>query len=118
MDGNGSTGTIQAVGIGSVEFGNAGLGALVQASASAGFDNITAVFGLVQKDPSSIISLKGSDITTPKDIQGKKWGTVARNLSDGMLNAFAAANGIDVSTLEAINSDHTGTDTASWAAAW
>jgi NitT/TauT family transport system substrate-binding protein len=102
MDGNGSTGTIQAVGNGSVDFGNAGLGALVQASASAGFDNITAVFGLVQKDPSSIISLKGSGITTPADIAGKRWGTEARNVTDGMLNAFAEANGIDISTVEVI----------------
>ena len=48
MDGNGSTGTIQAIANGSVEFGNASLSALAQASATAGFHDITAVFGLVQ----------------------------------------------------------------------
>jgi NitT/TauT family transport system substrate-binding protein len=102
MDGNGSSGTIQALTNGSVNFGNASLGALVQASATAGFDNLTAVFGLVQKDPSSIISLKGSGITTPKDIEGKRWGTEARNVTDGMLNAFAAANDVNLDSVEVI----------------
>lgn len=102
MDGNGSSGTIQALTNGSVNFGNASLGALVQASAMAGFDNLTAVFGLVQKDPSSIISLKGSGITSPKDITGKRWGTEARNVTDGMLNAFAAANDVDLDSIDVI----------------
>lgn len=105
IDGDGSTGTIQAVGNGSVELGNAGLGALVQASAQAKFDNITAVFGLVQKDPSAIIALEGSGITEPKDIEGKRFATEAGNLSDGMIGAFAAVNGIDMDTVELIVTD-------------
>ncbi|WP_160299965.1 ABC transporter substrate-binding protein [Devosia geojensis] len=105
IDGDGSTGTIQAVGNGSVQLGNAGLGALVQASAAADFDNITAVFGLVQKDPSAIIALEGSGITEPKDIEGKRFATEAGNLSDGMITAFAEVNGIDMDTVEIIITD-------------
>jgi NitT/TauT family transport system substrate-binding protein len=102
LDGNGSTSTIQAVGNGTVQIGNASLAALVQASAAAGFDNITSVFGLVQKDPSSIISLAGSGIKEPKDIEGKRYATSPRNLTDGMVQAFAEANGVDFSTVKVI----------------
>jgi NitT/TauT family transport system substrate-binding protein len=106
MDGTGSTDTIQAVGNGSVQMGNAGLGALAQAAAQAKFDNITAVFGLVQKDPSSIISLKGSGILKPKDIEGKRFATEAGNFSDGMIGAFAAVNGIDLDTIQIVITDN------------
>ncbi|MDB5531113.1 MAG: putative transporter substrate binding protein [Devosia sp.] len=105
-DGDGSTGTIQAVGNGSIQLGNAGLGALVQASAQAKFDNITAVFGLVQKDPTSIISLKGSGIASPKDLEGKRFATEAGNLSDGMIGAFAEVNGVDMDKIELIITDN------------
>lgn len=105
VDGDGSTGTIQAVGNGSFDIGIAGLGALVQASATSGMDTITAVAGLVQKDPSSIIALKGSGITKPKDLEGKRFATEAGNLSDGMIGAFAEANGVDMDTVEMIVTD-------------
>lgn len=102
VDGNGSTGTIQAVENGSFNIGIAGLGALAQASATSHFDNITAVMGLVQKDPSSIIALKGSGISKPKDIEGKKFATDAGNLQDGMIKAFAAANNVDFDKVQVI----------------
>jgi len=102
LDGDGSTGTIQAVGNGSVQFGNASLGALVQASAQAQFHNMVAVFGLVQKDPTSVISLKGAGIQKPKDIEGKRFATEAGNLQDGMINAFAQVNGVDMDKVQII----------------
>jgi NitT/TauT family transport system substrate-binding protein len=105
VDGDGSTGTIAAVGNGSVQFGNAGLGALAQASANGHFDNITAVFDDVQKDPTSIISLKGSGISKPKDLEGKRFATDAGNLSDGMIGAFAAVNGVDMNKIKIIITD-------------
>jgi NitT/TauT family transport system substrate-binding protein len=109
VDGNGSTGTIQAIGNGSFNIGIAGLGALAQASATSGMDTVTAVAGLVQKDPSSIIALKGSGITKPQDIAGKRLATDAGNLSDGMIKAFAEANGVDMDSIKLIitNSDQT-----------
>lgn len=106
IDGTGSTDTIQAVGNGSVQLGNAGIGALAQASAQAKFDNITAVFGLVQKDPSAIITLEGSGIKEPKDIEGKRFATEAGNFSDGMIGAWAAVNGVDLDTVELIVTDN------------
>ncbi|WP_425053362.1 ABC transporter substrate-binding protein [Psychromarinibacter sp. S121] len=102
VDGNGSTGTIQAVGNGDFDIGIAGLGALAQAQKAAGADTIIAVAGLIQKDPTSIISLEGSGIASPKDIEGKRLGTDAGNFEDGMIKAFAEANGIDLEKVEVI----------------
>lgn len=102
VDGNGSTGTIQAIGNGDFDIGIAGLGALAQAQQAAGADNIIAVAGLLQKDPTSIISLEGSGIVTPKDIEGKRMGTDAGNLEDGMIRAFAEANDVDFDKIEVI----------------
>ncbi|HEY4202978.1 MAG TPA: ABC transporter substrate-binding protein [Devosiaceae bacterium] len=106
LDGDGSTGTIQAVGNGSVQFGNASLGALVQASAQAQFKNIQAVFGLVQKDPTAVISLKDKGIQKPSDIEGKTFATEAGNLQDGMINAFAEVNGVDMNKVQIIITDN------------
>ncbi|MBO9123976.1 MULTISPECIES: ABC transporter substrate-binding protein [unclassified Rhizobium] len=102
VDGNGSTGTIQAVGSGDFEIGIAGLGALAQAQQGSGADTLIAVAGLLQKDPTSVISLKGSGITTPKDIEGKRLGTDAGNFEDGMIKAFAEANGVDMNKVKVI----------------
>ena len=102
VDGNGSTGTIQAVGNGDFQVGIAGLGVLAQAQQQADADTMIAVAGLLQKDPTSIISLEGSGITSPKDIEGKRLGTDAGNLEDGMIKAFAAANDVDMDKVEII----------------
>jgi NitT/TauT family transport system substrate-binding protein len=104
-DGDGSTGTIQAVGNGSFNLGNAGIGALVQVSAHSGMTDLTAVFGLVQKDPSSVVTLKGSGITKPKDLEGKRFATEAGNLTDGMIKAFAEANDVDFDSFKIIITD-------------
>lgn len=49
VDGNGSTGTIQAVGNGDFEVGIAGLGVLAQAQQQADADTMIAVAGLLQR---------------------------------------------------------------------
>jgi NitT/TauT family transport system substrate-binding protein len=100
IDGSGSTASIQAATTGDYEFVEAGLGALAQAEQAAGADNLIAVAGLLQKDPSSIISLQGTGIKTPKDIEGKRFGTDAGNLEDSMIKAFADANGVDFSKVQ------------------
>jgi NitT/TauT family transport system substrate-binding protein len=101
-DGSGSTASIQAAGSGDFDIVLAGLGVLAQARQASGADNLVAVAGLLQKDPTSIISLEGSGIKTPKDIEGKRLGTDAGNLEDGMIKAFADANGVDFSKVEVI----------------
>lgn len=106
VDGSGSTSTIQAVGNGSFRLGNASLATLAQAAANSGNHDLIAIFGLLQKDPTSIISLEGSGIAEPKDIEGKRFATEAGNLSDGMITAFAEANGVDMDTVDIIITDN------------
>lgn len=101
-DGNGSTGTIVAMTNGDFDIGIAGLGVLAQFEAETSNEDLIAVAGLVQKDPTSIIALEGSGITEPMDIEGKRFGTSADNLEDGMVTAFAEANGIDMDTVEIV----------------
>ena len=88
-DGDGSTGTIKALMAGDFDIGIASLGTTAKAIQTGGAKDLIATAALVQKDPSSIISLAGSGIATPKDIEGKKFGTDAGNLEDGMIKAFA-----------------------------
>lgn len=70
-DGNGSTGTIKAVASGDFDIGIAGLGATAQASQASGSNELIAVAGLLQKDPSSIVSLKGSGILKPNTMPAR-----------------------------------------------
>jgi NitT/TauT family transport system substrate-binding protein len=102
VDGNGSTGTISAIGSGDFQMGIAGLGALAQAQQAAGADTIVAVAGLLQKDPSSIIALESSGIKEPKDIEGKRLGIDAGGFEDSMIKAFAEATDVDLAKVEII----------------
>lgn len=102
VDGNGSTGTIQAIGSGDFQIGVAGLGALAQAQQAAGADTIIGVAGLLQKDPTSIIALEKSGIKEPKDIEGKRLGVDAGGFEDSMMTAFAEAAGVDLDKVEII----------------
>lgn len=101
-DGDGSTGTIKALMAGDFDIGIASLGTTAKAIQTAGASDLIATAVLVQKDPSSIISLEGSSIKTPKDIEGKKFGTDAGNLEDGMIKAFAEVNGVDMDKIEIV----------------
>jgi NitT/TauT family transport system substrate-binding protein len=53
----------------------------------------------VQKAPDAVIALKGSGITRPKDVEGKRWGVVPDASFARTFPAFAAANGIDMSKI-------------------
>ncbi|MFE3837607.1 ABC transporter substrate-binding protein [Pseudogemmobacter sonorensis] len=101
-DGDGSTGTIKALVAGDFDIGIASLGTTAKAAQAAGATNLIGTAALVQKDPSSIISLEGSGIKTPKDIEGRKFGTDAGNLEDGMIKAFAEVNGVDMDKVEIV----------------
>lgn len=101
-DGNGSTGTIQALMAGDFDIGIASLGTTAKAIQTGGAEGLIATAALVQKDPSSIISLQGSGIASPKDLEGKRFGTDAGNLEDGMIRAFAEVNGVDIDKIDIV----------------
>ncbi|AJE47121.1 ABC transporter substrate-binding protein [Celeribacter indicus] len=101
-DGNGTTGTIKALMARDFDIGIASLGATAKAVQSGGAADLIATAVLVQKDPSSIIALEGSGITEPKDLEGKRFGTDAGNLEDGMIRAFTEVNGVDMDAIDLV----------------
>jgi NitT/TauT family transport system substrate-binding protein len=100
-DGKGSVPTIQVVGSNLDTFGLAGLSAVALAI-SKGIPLI-CVGGLIQKDPNSILSLAGSNIAKPKDVEGKRGAFVATSASDRLFQSLAKVNDIDLSKVTVLN---------------
>ena len=101
LDGRGSTSTLQVLGAGTDTFGIANLSAMAIAI-SKGIP-LVAVGGVVQKSPDSLISLAGSGINRPKDVEGKRGAFVPTGAGDRLFPAFAKANKIDVSKIHRLN---------------
>jgi NitT/TauT family transport system substrate-binding protein len=93
-DGRGSTSTIQTTAGGGDTFGLANLSAMALA-VSRGVP-LVAIGGLIQKDPNSVISLAGSGIKNPKDVEGRRGGFVPDGAGERLFPAFAKMAGIDV----------------------
>jgi NitT/TauT family transport system substrate-binding protein len=60
---------------------------------------LVAISGFAQKSPDAVIALKGSGITQPRDVEGKRWGVVPDASYARSFPAFAAANGINMDTI-------------------
>ena len=101
FDGKGSSATIQVVASGTDTFGVANLSAMAIAI-SKGVPLI-GVGAVIQKSPDSLISLAGSGITKPKDVEGKRGAFVPTGAGDRMFPAFAKANKIDVDKITRLN---------------
>lgn len=97
FDGKGSNASIQVITNGTDTFGIANLTA-VAIAASKGMP-LLGLGALIQKSPDSIISLAGSNIAKPKDIEGKRGAFVPTGAGDRLFPAFAKANDIDVSKI-------------------
>src|SRR5579872_3270247 len=94
FDGKGSSTTIQVVASGSETFGLANLSATALGIARG--MPLIAVAGIIQKSPDSVISLAGSGIKVPKDIEGKRGAFSPTGASDRIFPAFAKSAGIDM----------------------
>jgi NitT/TauT family transport system substrate-binding protein len=57
---------------------------------------LVAIAGLIQKSPDSVISLAGTGINSPKDMEGKRGGFVPTSASDRIFPAFAKSAGVDM----------------------
>lgn len=93
-DGTGSVATVQTVGSGADLIGLASLTTMTL-SIPKGVP-LVAVAGIIQKTPNSVISLSGSGILKPKDVEGKRWGFSPDDAGRLLFEAFAAANGVDI----------------------
>lgn len=97
FDGKGTLATIQAIAAGTDTIGMASL-ADAAVAVTKGIP-IVAIACIIQKDPDSIVSLKGSGIHKPADIEGKRMGFVPASNGDRAFKAFVTAEHIDTSKI-------------------
>jgi len=92
---------------GNDEFGAMSADALLQARAEG--KQIVAIANMIQRSPSAIISLAGSNIQTPQDLIGKTV-TVAEGGATLRLNSMLALQGIDPSEVNIVPRETWGID--------
>jgi NitT/TauT family transport system substrate-binding protein len=73
---------------------------------------VIGIGGLIQKLPDSVISLKGSGITKPKDLEGKSLSIPPSSAVFRLFPAFAKAAGIDITKIKQVQMDAAATTTA------
>lgn len=99
--GFGSAEAAKNVGLKRYEYGQADIGAMIKAS-SAGLP-LMSIAMVNQRSPVCILSLKGSGITTPKDLEGKRLGGASAGAANNLWPAFAKANGVDPSKVRMVS---------------
>lgn len=93
LKGEGSADAVRRMGTGVVDFAFADLGSLI-VGRSRGL-KVKALGIVLDKDPSVMISLKGSGIRTPKDLEGKSIGALTASALRDTWPPLAAANDVD-----------------------
>ena len=99
--GFGSAEAAKNVGLKRYEYGQADIGAMIKAS-SAGLP-LMSIAMVNQRSPVCILSLKGSGITKPKDLEGKRLGGASAGAANNLWPAFARANGVDASKVRMVS---------------
>lgn len=98
--GFGSGETCKRVALGQYDFGLADFGTMVK-SAGGGLP-LMSVAMVSHVSQIGILSLKKSNITKPKDLEGKKIGTTAGSADFALWPGFVAATGIDGSKVDSV----------------
>lgn len=104
FDGKGSLAALTAISEGADTIGIASL-ATMALSVSQGRP-LLAIGGMIQSLPDGIISLKGSGITKPKDVEGRTWGYNPEDYATRLFPMYAAAAGIDESKIKKVQLNH------------
>ena len=99
--GFGSGEAAKNVGLKRYEYGQADIGAMIKASA-AGLP-LVSIAMVNQRSPVIILSLKGSSITQPKDLEGKRLGGASAGAANNLWPAFARLNGIDPAKVKIVS---------------
>ena len=101
--GKGSATTAQVVGSGSETFGLMDMSTMMLAIGSGA--PLKAIGGLIQRSPEGVIFVSSTNIKTPKDLEGKRWGYTAGSSGETIFTLFAAKTGVDDSKLVRITVD-------------
>jgi NitT/TauT family transport system substrate-binding protein len=99
--GFGSGEAAKNVGLGRYDFGQADIGAMINVASSN--LPLVSIAMVSQKSPVCIIALKGSGITRPKDLEGKRLGGAPAGATNQLWPAFARINGIDLSKVQLVS---------------
>jgi NitT/TauT family transport system substrate-binding protein len=102
--GRGSSDAITKIGTGSADLGTGGIGALMMAAAEGGAP-VKAVMSIYSKQPDAIFTVKGSGITSLKDVAGHKIATAPFSSSNTVWPVVLAANGLDITKVQMLNAD-------------
>jgi len=109
-EGKGSVATLQSVASGNDTIGVANLSTMALAAGTGA--KLTAIAAILQKAPDGLIALASSNITKPKDLEGKTWGFVSTDSGERMFPAFARATQLDVSTIKRVQLQHSASYTS------
>lgn len=98
--GQGSNSTLQLIGSGNQTIGAASLSALALAVGKG--VPVIGFAGIMQKAPESVISLAGTKISQPKDLDGKRFGLVPGDQAQRLFEAFASKTGVDLASIKRV----------------
>ncbi|MFQ5913694.1 MAG: ABC transporter substrate-binding protein [Nitrospinota bacterium] len=98
--GYGSGEAAKTVGLGQYDFGQADMGVSIKGMGQG--LPLVSIAMVNQRSPVCIVTLKGSGITAPKDLAGKRVGDSAHSGSNVLWPAFAKANGIEMKSVKRI----------------
>jgi NitT/TauT family transport system substrate-binding protein len=101
--GNGSLEPINRVASGAYDIGFGDINTLIKFRDQKPGAPIKAVFMVYNKPPSAIVARKSRDITTPKDLEGKKLGAPAGDAAFAEWPIFVQTTGIDASKVMIVN---------------
>jgi NitT/TauT family transport system substrate-binding protein len=101
--GNGSVDSVNRVASGTYDIAFADISALIKFRDNKENAPVKSVLMVYDAPPNSIVTLKKSGISKPKDLEGKILGAPATDASFSVWPIFAKANGIDVSKVKIEN---------------
>jgi NitT/TauT family transport system substrate-binding protein len=99
--GFGSGESAKTVGLNRYEFGQTDIGVMIKAL-SSGLPLISIAM-INQRSPVCIVSLKGSGITKPKDLEVKRLGGASAGVANTLWPAFAKVNGIETAKVKMVS---------------
>ncbi len=108
--GKGSASTAQLIASKAAQFGFAD-GYVLGNSVARGMA-LKNIGGIYRRNPAGIMVLSDSDITTPKDLEGKTVGLTAGSAQFQQWPAFCKGAGVDASKVEVVNVDPAGVSAA------